>query len=76
MAEWTLDQAMELALTDIEAAEQLANVQAVGEAVSGVTRAGVTAAAMSDWNSEAETTTSTSTKTTRTGTVFGGGGSV
>ena len=50
MAEWTLDQAMELALTDIDAAERLANVQAAGEAVSGVARAASTVASKIDWD--------------------------
>jgi len=50
MAEWTLDQAMELALTDLDAAERLANVQAAGEAISGIARAATTAASKIDWN--------------------------
>jgi hypothetical protein len=38
MAEWTLDQAMELALTDLDAAERLAQIEATAEMVSATAR--------------------------------------
>lgn len=40
MAEWTLEQAMELALTDIDAAQRMAQLEAYGQLTTGTVRAG------------------------------------